>query len=133
MQVLDAEMVTRTTDTDRFGSPVSIGPQLRVQRPTDASFDGSFWLGSLQSPTLRLRRAIKLLVSSSDDQIVLEWPEANSLFGYGTSLSAAVIDFRMALAELYSSLTAENIEALGPAMRAVRSLIEQNVSPIVGS
>ena len=94
------------------------------------AFDGSFWLGSLQHPTLRLRQALRLDMTTDDENVILTWPEANSLYGYGDTLSAAVTDFRLSLAELYVSLISDDANGLGPDMRTLRDLLAANVRRI---
>jgi hypothetical protein len=92
----------------------------------DALRDGSFWLGSVQHPEYRLRRAIELKLSRDDGQVILEWPEADSLFGYGQTLSDAVTDFRFSLVELYISLL-DSQGDLGPAMSELLARIDSYV------
>lgn len=94
---------------------------------TSAAAEGAFWLGSLQHPTIRLRRAIELHLSVSEGQVVLEWLEANKISGYGAFLDEAVTDFRRALVEPYVSLQ-EHREQLGREMRAVAYLLDEGPS-----
>ena len=108
---------------------ITASPQVKVAIVKEQAFDDAFWLGSLQHPTLRLHRAIKLTLSNEDGHVVLEWPEANSLFGYGNSLSSAVTDFRFALVELYESLIESSAEELGADLITVRALLNETVGP----
>lgn len=83
-------------------------------------------LGTLQTPRLRVTKAIPTVVSVVKGQAVVTWPEANHLYGAGPILSAAIRDFCLAVAEAYGVLHQDG-NVLGPGLVAVRDLMDQHI------
>jgi hypothetical protein len=102
-------------------------PQSTPKSESPLQADGSFWLGSLQHPLYRLRRAICLELSAEGGQAIITWPAANDIFGYGPSLTEAIEDFRAALVDLYE--TTRDAAGLADSLEALRALLDANIVP----
>ena len=85
-------------------------------------------LGTLQTPRLRVTKAIPLVVSVDNGQAVLTWPEASHLFGHGPILSDAIHDFCLAVGELYDAL--HDGSPLGETMLGVRATLDDHIRSV---
>ena len=128
------------TQTHALSSPTSLSESVTRDSPDQSVVDwdplasnGKLLLGSLQHPTLRLRKSIELCLGEEDGQVIVEWPEAMSLFGHGGHLASAIDDFRLSVAELYDSLASEDVDSLGPAMIELRALLSRFIGPQDGA
>lgn len=93
-----------------------IGNYVQSQ-PSAPSTPSTIMVGTLPSPSIRLRRPLDLRVEKENEFITV-WNEELEELGYGPNLAAAVEDFQQTLLELYRTLQAEQGN-LGPEMQAL--------------
>lgn len=97
----------------RITIPPLSGNVVHAQQSRGADVE-DFLLGSLQHPSVRLRREIRLKVRRSADAIVLEWPDAE-VSVEAPSLAVAIERFRRRVATEF--LTQVDAGTLTPAFR----------------
>lgn len=90
-----------------------------------AATPSEFLLGSLRDGRLRVVEPILVSRTTENDEIVLEGRELNE-FGFGTTVSEAIVDLQTAIAELYFTLDAEQ-ERLGSDLAAVRETLIRKI------
>ena len=86
----------------------------------------SILFGALADPTLRLRKAIPLEVSATEESaVVVAWVEVDE-FGCGETLGAALDDFGAALIELHHRLHDKAVQ-LGPDLENVKHVLDRYI------
>ena len=97
-------------------------PILRVQ-PTPLV--RNMLLGALRDPRLRLKAPLPVEVNTENEYILVEYP-AWGVMGYGTHLSAALIDLQQTITELFFTLK-EDEDNLGGDLPGVWANIQQAI------
>jgi hypothetical protein len=82
-------------------------------------------LGTLSDGRFRVRRPIRVNISTEHGHVIAEAPEFEE-YGYGANLSEAVRDFQRTLVELYFTLERDQ-ERLGAGLRAVWAALREAV------
>ena len=84
-----------------------------------------FYVGALRDGRLRVVSPISVRSMVENEQIILESEELDE-FGFGRTLSEAIIDLQRAIAELYLTLEEEQ-NRLGPDLERVWSILQQKI------
>jgi hypothetical protein len=101
--------------------PLSIASMKLEARP----LPDHFYVGALRDGRLRVVAPISVHLMVENEHIILESEELDE-FGFGNTLSEAIIDLQRAIAELYFTLEEEQNQ-LGPDLEQVWSILQQKI------
>ena len=90
-----------------------------------AAVPDQVFLGSLRDGRLRVREGIPVKLTTEGEHIIAEAIEFDE-FGFGRTLSEALVDLQRALAELYFTLEHEQ-QRLGPDLQQVWAKLQQKI------
>ncbi len=89
------------------------------------SLPTQFKIGRLRDGRLRITAPIEVIRRIEGGECVVEAPEINE-FGFGTTLSAAIIDLQRAIAELYLTLEEEE-HRLGSDLKSTWDMLRRKI------
>jgi len=90
------------------------------------TFPDTFYLTTLQYSGLRLLEAVPLSARREGEHVVIVWDDLDE-FGSAEHFTDALADFQISIAELFTTLTAEE-QRLGPDLRATLQQLRRYIA-----